>query len=151
MRVLVQRVSKGSVTVEGRVVGEIGNGLVLLVGMCARDTEAEVKKMAGKVANLRIFSDEPGRFTFSLLDVGGGALVVSQFTLYADVRKGRRPSFTEAAAPEYAAPLIDRFAEELKAAGVVTVEKGVFGARMEVDLCNRGPVTIWLDSETLKR
>ena len=104
--------------------------------------------MADKVANMRIFSDEAGRFANSLLDVGGGALVVSQFTLYADCRKGRRPSFTGAAAPAQAEPLVDRFAQLLREKGVTRVEQGVFGASMKVSLCNEGPVTIWLDSDS---
>lgn len=151
MRVLVQRVSEGSVVVDGQTTGAIDRGLVLLVGMGHEDTEAELTKMAYKVANLRIFNDERGLFAHSLLDVGGGALVVSQFTLYADCRKGRRPSFTGAAAPEEASPMVDRFVELLKKEGVTQVETGVFGADMKVALCNDGPVTIWLDSETLSR
>ena len=151
MRVLVQRVSEGSVTVDGEITGSIDQGLVLLVGMGHEDTEADMVKMAYKVANLRIFKDDRGLFSHSLLDVGGGALVVSQFTLYADCRKGRRPSFTGAAAPEKASPMVDQFVELLKKEGVKRVESGVFGADMKVALCNDGPVTIWLDSETLSR
>ncbi len=151
MRVLLQRVSRGSVSVEGRVIGQISQGVVLLVGMSAADKLQDVAKLAKKIVNLRIFSDEHGRFAHSLLDTSGEALVVSQFTLYADVRKGRRPSFIDAAAPEYAEPLIEHFVERLRAEGVSRVETGVFGASMDVILCNRGPVTIWLDSETMTR
>ena len=147
MRVLAQRVSRGSVSVEGKVTGEIGHGLVLLVGIAAGDTEGDVRKMAGKVANLRIFSDGQGKFSDSLKDVGGGALVVSQFTLYADTRKGRRPSFSDAAPPDLASPLVDLFASSLGDEGVAPVAMGVFGASMSVSLCNEGPVTIWLDSD----
>ena len=148
MRVLIQRVSRGSVTVEGVVTGQIGEGLVLLTGICPSDTVEDVDKMARKTANLRIFPDNRGRFAYSLLDTGGGALVVSQFTLYADTRKGRRPSFTGAAAPELAKPLIECFVQQLQNAGVSSVETGVFGASMDLVLCNHGPVTIWLDSQT---
>ena len=151
MRVLLQRVSSASVTVEGEITGAIEKGLLLLVGVCGSDGEEEARAMARKVANLRIFSDENGRFAHSLLDVAGGALVVSQFTLYADTRRGRRPSFSDAAAPEMASPLIDRFEAFLKEEGVSQVESGVFGADMSVALCNEGPVTIWLDSETMKQ
>ena len=151
MRVLIQRVTRGSVSVDGAVTGSITDGLVLFTGICPSDTIAEIEKMARKVANLRIFSDEQGRFSHSLLETGGGALVVSQFTLYADTRKGRRPSFLEAAPPEMAEPLIERFARRLESEGVVQVARGVFGASMKVDLCNHGPVTIWLDSESWSR
>lgn len=149
MRVLLQRVSRASVTVEGQVVGQVGQGLLLLVGMGQGDGDAEVSKLAAKVANLRIFNDEQGRFNRSLLDVAGEALVVSQFTLYADARKGRRPSFTDAAPPDLAAPLVDRFAQALRDIGVTRVETGRFGASMQVELLNDGPVTIWLDSADL--
>ena len=149
MRICLQRVTHGRVTVEGVVVGEIGPGLVLLVGIGEGDTEAEVDRMAQKVAMLRIFSDEAGRFNRSLLDVAGDALVVSQFTLYADARKGRRPSFTDAAGPDLAAPLCDRFAQRLRDLGVSHVATGRFGASMHVEIHNDGPVTIWLDSSDL--
>ncbi len=151
MRVLAQRVAFGSVAVAGSICGEIEHGLVLLVGVCSEDGEQEIEKMAKKTANLRIFSDGDGRFAHSLLDVGGGALVVSQFTLYADARKGRRPSFSRAARPELAEPLIGRFVEALRREGVVRVETGVFGADMQVSLCNQGPVTIWLDTAEMSR
>ncbi len=149
MRVLLQRVSAGSVTVDGQIVGQIERGLVLLTGIGPDDNEAIVQRMADKVANLRIFSDAQGRFNLSLLDVAGGALVVSQFTLFADARKGRRPSFSDAGRPEAAAPLCDRFAESLRSLGVQHVATGRFGAHMDVVIHNDGPVTLWLDSREL--
>lgn len=149
MRVLLQRVTAGSVTVEGRVVGKIGPGLVLLLGVGQGDGEAQVDRLAEKVAHLRIFSDAQGKFNLSLLDVGGQALVVSQFTLYADARKGRRPSFTDAAPPALAQPLCERFAQKLQSLGVAHMAMGEFGAHMHVDIQNDGPVTIWLDSADL--
>jgi len=149
MRILLQRVSRAAVTVGGQVVGAIGPGLVVLVGVGHSDTPALARRMAEKVVNLRIFNDEAGKFNRSLLDVGGGALVVSQFTLYADARRGRRPSFTDAAAPPIAAPLCDAFAQTLGQLGVVHVATGVFGASMQVEIHNDGPVTIWLDSSEL--
>lgn len=145
MRAVVQRVSEASVTVDGRVVGAIGRGFLLLLGVTHADGEAEAVWLARKVAGLRIFEDEAGKFNLALADVGGAALVVSQFTLYGDARKGRRPSFTEAARPEHAEPLCDRFVELLRAEGVA-VETGVFGAMMAVYLVNDGPVTLWLDT-----
>jgi D-aminoacyl-tRNA deacylase len=149
MRVLLQRVTAGSVSVDGQTVGHIGHGLVLLVGAGQRDTQDQADRLIEKVAHLRVFNDEAGKFNRSLLDVGGGALVVSQFTLYADARKGRRPSFTDAARPEVAAPLIDYFAQGLRRLGVAPVETGRFGAMMHVTIENDGPVTIWLDSDEL--
>ncbi len=149
MRVLLQRVSKGSVSVDGSVVGRIGHGLVMLVGVGRDDTEADADKLAEKSVHLRIFNDEQGKFNRSLLDVGGGALVVSQFTLYADARRGRRPSFTDAAPPERAAPLCDYFADRLRSLGVANVATGTFGAKMAVEVHNDGPVTIWLDTAEL--
>lgn len=154
MRVLIQRVSEASVSVRGRVVGEIGHGLLLLVGIGAHDGDAQVGQMAAKVINLRIFEDDGGRMNRSALDLladdpeSAQMLVVSQFTLYADVAKGRRPSFLAAAGPERAAPLIDAFADTLAGAGF-GVERGEFGAEMAVRLINDGPVTIWIDSEDL--
>jgi D-aminoacyl-tRNA deacylase len=142
---LVQRVSKGAVTVEGEIVGAIDAGLVILLGVGDGDTEDDADFLANKIADLRIFSDANGRFNLSLQDVGGGALVVSQFTLYADCRKGRRPSFIDAAPPAIAAPLVDAFADHLRGLGL-PVATGVFGAEMQVSLVNDGPVTIWLDS-----
>ena len=150
MRALVQRVTAGAVRVEGEVVGRIGAGLVVFVGVGDRDGEAEATFLAGKVAALRIFGDEAGRFNRSLLDVGGGALVVSQFTLYADARKGRRPSFVHAAPPERAEQLVEAFVAALRAAGVA-VETGRFRAVMSVEIHNDGPVTIWLDTDELRR
>lgn len=144
MRAVVQRVSEARVLVEGSVVGAIAAGLVVLLGVERGDAEADAERLAGKVARLRIFEGETGHFDVSLLDVGGSALVVSQFTLIGDTRKGNRPSFTRAAPPEEADPLYERFCAALGAAGV-PVEHGVFGARMAVELVNDGPVTIILD------
>ncbi|MCX7622938.1 MAG: D-aminoacyl-tRNA deacylase [Thermomicrobium sp.] len=149
MRVLVQRVSRASVSVDGRIVSAIGPGLLLLVGVRRGDDPAIAAWMAQKVANLRIFEDDAGKMNRSVLEVGGSTLVVSQFTLYADVRKGRRPSFVEAAPPEEARPLVDAFADALRRLGLA-VETGVFGAHMQVELVNDGPVTIWLDSAELR-
>jgi D-tyrosyl-tRNA(Tyr) deacylase len=144
MRLVVQRVSRARVLVEGEIRGEIGRGLCVLVGVANDDSEAEAERFAGRVARLRVFEDEDGRFDRSLLDVGGEALVVSQFTLIADTAKGNRPSFGHAARPEHAEPLYDRFCLALRDLGV-RVETGAFGARMEVELANDGPVTIVLD------
>jgi D-tyrosyl-tRNA(Tyr) deacylase len=146
MRALLQRVSQASVTVDGQVVGQIGRGLLILLGVGQDDSEAQVKTLSEKIAYLRIFEDEAGKMNRSLLDVGGEVLVVSQFTLYADVRKGRRPSFTDAAPPAIAEPLVERFKAALAEYGL-TVASGVFGASMQIDLRNEGPVTIWLDTE----
>ncbi len=134
---------------DGQVVGAIGPGLLLLVGVRRGDDLATAEWLAQKVAHLRIFEDEAGKMNRSVLEVGGSALVVSQFTLYADVRKGRRPSFIEAAPPEEARPLVDAFADALRRLGL-PVETGVFGAHMDVELVNDGPVTIWLDSAELR-
>jgi D-aminoacyl-tRNA deacylase len=149
MRAVLQRVTRGKVTVAGRVVGEIGAGYVVLLGVGAEDTEAEVELLANKVANLRVFSDAEGKFNLSALDARAEMLVVSQFTLYADCRKGRRPSFTDAARPELAAPLCARFVERLRAMGF-TVATGEFQADMLVEIHNSGPVTVWLDTDDLK-
>jgi D-aminoacyl-tRNA deacylase len=146
MRVLIQRVARSSVSVEGQIVGEIGAGLLLLVGVTHSDDVTVGQKLARKIATLRIFEDDDGKFNRSLLDTGGDALVVSQFTLYADARKGRRPSFTDAARPEQAAPLVEAFAQALRDEGVAQVATGQFGATMLVEIHNQGPVTIWLDS-----
>ena len=148
MRALLQRVSRASVTVDGKVVGQIDQGLLVLLGVGQSDSEVQVKTLADKIVHLRIFGDDEGKMNRSLLDVGGEVLVVSQFTLYADVRKGRRPSFTEAAPPSLAEPLVERFKDALATYGL-KVEGGVFGAYMEVELINSGPVTIWMDSEEL--
>lgn len=148
MRSLLQRVSRASVMVDEQIVGQIDRGLLILLGVGQVDGEAQVKTLADKIVHLRIFEDEAGKMNRSLLDIGGEALVVSQFTLYADVRKGRRPSFTSAAPPALAEPLVERFKDALAAYGV-PVEGGVFGAHMDVELINSGPVTVWLDSEEL--
>jgi D-tyrosyl-tRNA(Tyr) deacylase len=145
MRIVIQRVSRGKVSVEGRTVGEIGPGMVILVGVGPQDSDAQAAALTEKIAHLRIFEDEQGKINRSLLDVGGAALVVSQFTLYADTRKGRRPSFTDAAPPELARPLVERFAERLRALGVPT-QTGEFGAHMLVEIDNDGPVTILLEA-----
>jgi D-tyrosyl-tRNA(Tyr) deacylase len=145
MRAVCQRVTRAGVRVSGSTVGEIGPGLCVLLGVARDDGEAQAARLAGKIAQLRIFEDEEGRFARSLLDTGGAALVVSQFTLLADTSKGTRPSFTDAAPPDVAEPLYERFCDELRALGV-RVEQGVFGARMEVELVNDGPVTIVLDA-----
>jgi D-aminoacyl-tRNA deacylase len=144
MRALVQRVSKASVMVNGQTISEIGKGLLILLGVGHNDGEEQAKFLAEKSANLRVFEDEQGKTNLSVLDVKGEVLLVSQFTLYADTRKGRRPSFIDAALPEVAAPLVDRFAELLRGHGVPT-QTGKFGAHMEVEIHNDGPVTIWLE------
>jgi D-tyrosyl-tRNA(Tyr) deacylase len=144
MRVVLQRVRRGRVSVDGRTVAAIGPGLVILVGVGPGDGEEQARYLVEKIANLRIFEDEAGKVNRSLLETGGEAIVVSQFTLYADTRKGRRPSFAEAAPPEIAAPLVERFAELLREQGVPT-QTGEFGAHMLVEIDNDGPVTIWLE------
>ncbi len=143
MRAVCQRVREARVRVGAETVGEIGPGLCVLVGVARGDAEADAIRLAGKIARLRVFADEQGRFDRSLLDTGGSALVVSQFTLIADTAKGNRPSFTEAAAPEQAEPLYERVCAELETLGV-PVARGVFGAHMAVELVNDGPVTILL-------
>jgi D-tyrosyl-tRNA(Tyr) deacylase len=145
VRAVVQRVSAAQVLVDGETVGEIGRGLCVLLGAAADDDESVAERLAGKVARLRIFENEEGKFDRSLVDVHGGALVVSQFTLIADTGKGNRPSFTAAARPEQAERLYEGFCESLQALGV-DVAKGRFGARMLVELANDGPVTIVLDA-----
>jgi len=144
MRALLQRVSSGKVSVDDGVIAQIGRGLVILLGIGQEDGEEQATYLAEKIANLRIFEDEQGKTNLSLLDVEGEAIVVSQFTLYADTRKGRRPSFIYAGAPEMAEPLVDRFAELLRRHGVPT-QTGQFGAHMLVEINNDGPVTIWLE------
>jgi len=144
MRALLQRVSKASVTVEGQTISAIEKGLLILVGVGHGDGEEQAKFLAEKIANLRVFEDAQGKTNLSILDVQGEALVVSQFTLYADARKGRRPSFIDAALPEVAEPLIHRFVELLRGQGVPT-QTGKFGAHMAVEIHNDGPVTIWLE------
>lgn len=150
MRALLQRVTRASVVVDGEVVGAISHGFLILLGVGQDDSVAQVQLLVEKIVHLRVFGDDEGKMNRSLLDTGGEALVVSQFTLYADVRKGRRPSFTNAAPPALAEPLVERFKEALVAYNL-KVEGGVFGAHMAVELLNDGPVTIWLDSEQLQR
>ena len=144
MRVILQRVSHGRVSVHGSTVAEIGPGLVILLGIGPQDGEEQARYLVEKIANLRIFEDDHGKINRSLLDTGGEAIVVSQFTLYADTRKGRRPSFIQAASPNIASPLVDRFAELLNSKGVPT-QTGQFGAHMLVEIANDGPVTIWME------
>jgi len=144
MRVVIQRVIEGRVSVDGRTLAQIGKGAVILLGIGAQDGEEQARYLAEKIAALRIYEDEAGKMNRSLLEVGGEAIVVSQFTLYADTRKGRRPSFTGAAAPEVASPLVERFAELLRQKGVPT-QLGEFGAHMLVEIANDGPVTIWME------
>lgn len=141
MRAVVQRVRKAAVTVDGRTVGAIGPGLMILLGVREGDTEEEARWLASKIATLRIFTDDEGKLNRSVLDVGGQALVVSQFTLYADCRKGRRPSFVEAARPEVADPLVEKFVAFLRREGL-SVETGIFQAEMLVEIHNDGPVTV---------
>lgn len=145
MRAVVQRVRRSSVTVEGVVVGQIGLGLLVLLGVDVDDEDKDATYMADKIVGLRIFNDDEGKFNLSLMDVGGAVLLVSQFTLHGDCRKGRRPSFIKAARPEKATPLYERVGDLLREKGV-TVANGVFGAHMDVELLNDGPVTLLLDS-----
>lgn len=145
MRVVLQRVSRASVSISGRVVGEIGQGLALLVGFTEGDGEDAVRWMAEKIVGLRVFSDEEGKMNLSLSDVAGDLLVVSQFTLYGDTRKGRRPSFIHAAHPDLATPLYHQFLELLQENAPARVESGEFGAMMDVELVNAGPVTLVLE------
>ena len=151
MRAVIQRVQKGQVSVEDQTIGRIDQGLVILLGAGHGDGQSQAGRLAIKIANLRIFADAGGKTNLSLLDVGGQALVISQFTLYADCRKGRRPSFVHAAPPDVAAPLVDYFADCLRQAGVRHVEAGQFGAAMLVEIHNDGPFTIVLDSDDLSR
>lgn len=150
MRALLQRVTHARVVVDSQVVGAIGHGFLILLGIGQDDGETQVQTLVEKIVHLRVFGDDEGKMNRSLLDISGEALVVSQFTLYADVRKGRRPSFTNAASPTLAEPLVERFKASL-AGYNLKVEGGVFGAHMAVELLNDGPVTIWLDSEQLQR
>jgi D-tyrosyl-tRNA(Tyr) deacylase len=145
MRALIQRVSEASVTVDGEVLGEIGAGLLILICAMQGDTEAEADRLAAKIAKLRIFKDDEGRMNRSVLDIGGSALVVSQFTLAADTSRGNRPGFSTAAAPEDGNRLYEYFADQVTAQGI-PVAKGRFGADMKVRLLNDGPVTIWMDT-----
>ena len=145
MRLVLQRVSSGKVSVDGNLIASISSGLVILLGIAPNDGETQARFLAEKVAHLRIFEDEAGKMNRSLLDSGGEAIVVSQFTLYADARKGRRPSFTDAALPDTARPLVERFAALLRELGVPT-QTGEFGAHMSVEIANDGPVTIILEA-----
>jgi D-tyrosyl-tRNA(Tyr) deacylase len=145
MRVLLQRVTRAEVRVDGEPVGSIGHGLVVLVGVGSQDTEVDAESLAAKSVDLRIFRDDAGKTNLSLMDVGGAALAVSQFTLLADASRGRRPSFIHAAPPDLGERLYERYAESVAQRGV-RVAKGVFGAEMEVELVNDGPMTIWLDT-----
>ena len=149
MRAILQRVRHGCVTVDDKVVGEIEFGYVILLGVTHDDGQAEVKKLVEKIAHLRVFEDVQGKMNLSALDTGAEMLVVSQFTLFADAKKGRRPSFTRAAPPEIAEPLLAQFIDGLKQLGIKKVETGVFGAQMLVDIENDGPVTIILDTDQL--
>ena len=148
MRALIQRVSEASVTVDGAVIGEIGPGLLILVCAMQGDEEAQADKLAAKIAKLRIFKDEHGRMNRSVKDIDGSALVVSQFTLAADTSRGNRPGFSTAASPDDGNRLYEYFADQVAAQGI-PVAKGQFGADMKVSLLNDGPVTIWLDTDTL--
>jgi D-tyrosyl-tRNA(Tyr) deacylase len=150
MRAVLQRVSRAAVRVNGETVGAIDGGLLILLGVAEGDSAAEAERLAAKTADLRLFADAAGRFNRSLRETGGAALVVSQFTLHADSRRGRRPSFDKAAAPTVAAPLVEAFATALAGLGV-PVAQGRFGARMEVELVNDGPVTLILDTDDLAR
>ena len=145
MKALLQRVSRASVSVDGATLGNIDTGLLVLLCVEHEDTQDDAAYIREKSLNLRIFPDEQGRFDRSVLDVGGELLVISQFTLSADTRKGRRPGFTRAAPPEIAEPVVESFVQACRTSGL-NVETGRFGAHMQVDLCNDGPVTIWLDS-----
>ena len=146
MRALIQRVSQASVSVEGQIVAAIKQGFVVLVGVGKEDSEADARYLAEKIANLRVFADEAGKFNLSIIDISGELLVVSQFTLFASTRKGRRPSFTDAAPPEEAEPLVDTFVQYLRTAGL-RVDTGRFQQHMLVEIHNDGPVTIFIDSE----
>lgn len=146
MRIVLQRVSSGKVTVDGRAIAEIGRGLVILLGIGPADTQEQARSLADKVAHLRIFDDGQGKMNLSAGEIGGQAIVVSQFTLYADTRRGRRPSFTDAAPPNVARPLVDFFAQQLNHLGIPT-QTGEFGAVMQVDIHNEGPVTIIMGSD----
>ncbi|HWI64545.1 MAG TPA: D-aminoacyl-tRNA deacylase [Symbiobacteriaceae bacterium] len=146
MRAVVQRVSRGKVTVEGEVVGQVGKGYVVLLGVSKDDTPEAADYMAEKISGLRVFEDEQGKMNRSIIEAGGAVLAISQFTLYGDVRRGRRPGFDQAGRPEQAEPLYERFVEKLRSYGL-TVETGRFQTHMEVELVNDGPVTILVDSD----
>lgn len=146
MRVLVQRVSRASVTVEEQVTGQIGAGLLVLLGVETADTEEDIDWLCRKITGLRVFNDGNGKMNDSVVDIDGGLLVVSQFTLYASTKKGNRPGFTRSARPEHAVPLYEAFCAALAEVAGRPVETGLFGADMQVELLNDGPVTIWIDS-----
>ena len=148
MKIVAQRVSRASVTVDGIITGEIGEGLCILVGVAGGDTKADAERLADKIVNLRIFNDENGKMNISLADIGGELLVISQFTLCADCRKGRRPSFTGAASPDIGSEIYEHFAKYLANMGL-NVKTGIFGADMKVEIINNGPVTIIIDSGDL--
>ena len=150
MRIVVQRCSRAEVRIDGRTVGQIGQGFMLLVGITEKDTQAEADLLAKKIAQLRVFEDPEGKMNLAIRDVGGAILSISQFTLYADCRKGNRPSFIRAARPEQASPLYDYFNETLRESYGLTGETGRFGADMKVDFINDSPVTILLDTDELK-
>jgi D-tyrosyl-tRNA(Tyr) deacylase len=147
MRVVLQRVRQGQVSVDSSLVGAVDQGFVALVGVTHQDTQAEAALLAKKTVHLRVFADEDDKMNLSALEVGAGVLVISQFTLHADTRKGRRPSFIKAAPPDIAAPLVEHYAACLREEGIQRVENGVFGAMMQVEIHNDGPVTIILDTE----
>lgn len=150
MRALVQRVSHASVTIDGEVHGKIGQGFLVLLGITDGDTEDDAVYLADKTVKMRVFTDENDKMNRSLADVGGGLLIVSQFTLYGDCRKGNRPSFTGAARPEAAIPLYEKFIARCRESGLL-VETGEFGADMKVELLNDGPVTLWMDTREMRR
>jgi len=147
VRALLQRVSQASVTVDGRVVGQIGRGFCILLGVTHSDTNKEADWLANKIAGIRLFEDEAGKLNLGLSDIGGELLIVSQFTLYGDARKGRRPSFIAAARPEQSEPLYDYFVNQMRDAGF-RVQTGIFGANMQVEIQNDGPITLMLERET---
>lgn len=149
MRLLLQRVKRASVTVEGRITGQIEHGILALVGIAATDTIREIEWMTNKLTKLRIFADAEGKMNLSVSDVQGGILLVSQFTLYADAEKGLRPSYINAAAPNVAEPLYNQMLAYLRDTSNLRVEAGIFGAMMDVELVNDGPVTIWLEREAI--
>ncbi len=149
MRIVIQRVSHASVTVDSKIVGSIGEGILILLGVADGDTEEDIKYLADKAAGLRIFRDENDKMNLSLMDIGGEALVVSQFTLYGDCRKGKRPSFDKAGKPDFANMMYEKFVEYMRTV-VPKVECGIFGADMKVDLLNNGPVTLIIESKEKK-
>jgi len=151
MRALLQRVTRGAVSVDDQCIGQIGSGLGVLLGVKQGDSLDEARWLARKIANLRIFEDDQGAMNLSLIDIQGAALIISQFTLYGDARKGRRPSYSHAARPEQAAPLIDQFCELLRDEGVEKIETGQFQAHMQVEIHNDGPVTLMLDTDISRR